>query len=98
VYFWEWDFVRAYEWAKEYKGEKEASVVGAAIEVGDCLDLTTLRGTVAVEAAFKDFEAAMKQSGEPLPENKDPKTTRIPLVTCLFGSSIELLSRIYRTV
>jgi hypothetical protein len=73
VYFWEWDFVRAYEWAKEYKGEKEASVVGAAIEVGDCLDLTTLRGTVAVEAAFKDFEAAMKQSGEPLPENKDPK-------------------------
>jgi hypothetical protein len=73
VYFWEGDSVRAYEWAKEYKGEKDASVVGAAIELGDCLDLTTRRGTIAVEAAFKDFEARMKQSGEPLPENKDPK-------------------------
>lgn len=74
AYFWEGDYARAYDWAKENKGENFASVVGAAIELGNCLDLTTLRGTIAVEAAFKDFEARMKQSGELLPENKDPKT------------------------
>lgn len=73
AYFWEWDYVRAYEWAKEYKGGNDASVVGAAIELGNCLDLTTLRGTLAVEAAFKNFEDSMKRSGEPLPRNKDTK-------------------------
>lgn len=74
MYFWEWDYARAYEWAKENKGEKDASVVGAAIELGDCLDLTTLGGTLAVKAAFNDFEASMRRSGESLPQNKDPKT------------------------
>ena len=73
MYFWERDSVRAYEWAKEHKGEEVASVVGAAIDMGVCLDLTTQRGTIAVEAAFKTFEAIMKQSGESLPKNKDPK-------------------------
>jgi hypothetical protein len=73
VYFWEWDYARAYEWAKENKGKKDASVIGAAVELGNCLDLTTLGGTLAVEAAFKDFEARMKQLGEPLLVNKDPK-------------------------
>lgn len=29
AYFWEWDVVRAYEWAKEFNEEKYASVVGA---------------------------------------------------------------------
>jgi hypothetical protein len=76
AYFWEWDYVRAYEWAKENKGEKDASVVGAAIELGNCLDLTTLRGTLAVKAAFANFEASMQQLGEPLPQNKDPKGHR----------------------
>jgi len=43
--------------------------------MGVCLDLTTRRGTIAVEAAFKDFEASMKTLGEPLPQNKDPLHT-----------------------
>lgn len=64
AYFWEWDYARAYDWAKEFRGEKDASVVGAAIELGNCLDLSTFRGAEAVEAAYQNFVAYMQQSGE----------------------------------
>jgi hypothetical protein len=73
AYFWEWDYVRAYDWAKENRGEKDASVVGAVIELGNCLDLSTFRGAEAVEAAYKNFVVSMRKSGEKPPTNKDPK-------------------------
>jgi hypothetical protein len=76
AYFWEADYVRAYEWAKEFKGEGNASVVGAVIELGNCLDLTTLRGAIAVKAAYEDFAAYMVELGEQLPKNKDLKDRR----------------------
>lgn len=44
IYFWEGDPKRAYEWAeskvKEGKYER-IGVVGAIIDLGNCLDLTT---------------------------------------------------------
>jgi hypothetical protein len=69
AYFWEWDVVRAYDWASEFRGNP--SVVGAAIELGNCLDLTTLRGTRAVRAAYESYESLQQKRGEPLPHNKD---------------------------
>jgi hypothetical protein len=72
-YFWEWDYARAYEWAKQSRITGDASVVGAAVELGNCLDLTTIGGIQAVDAAYKDFAAKMENLGESLPENKDLK-------------------------
>jgi hypothetical protein len=72
AYFWEWDIVRAYEWARESRGISP-SIVGAAIELGNCLDLTTLRGTRAVRAAYDSYRSLQLKRGEPLPQNKDVK-------------------------
>ena len=63
VYFWEANPRRGLEFAQELqrwrRGKaneiKEPFVVGAAIELGFCLDLTTSTGIQAVAAMHKDF-------------------------------------------
>ncbi len=68
-YFWEWDIVRAYEWAKERR-PKRPSVVGAVIDLGNCLDLTTRAGTLAVKRAYASYIALQRKLGEPIPSNE----------------------------
>lgn len=55
AYFWEWDPARAYAWARERR-PMEPCVVGAAIELGNCLDLTQQSGVAAVRRAHISFE------------------------------------------
>lgn len=75
AYFWEWDPLRAYEWAKEFR-PKHPSLVGAVIELGNCLDLTTQGGIQAVEAAYNSYAALQRVRNKPLLENKDAKGRR----------------------
>lgn len=74
AYFWEWDPVRAYEWAKERRPVAPC-VVGAAIELGNCLDLTTQTGIRAVKRAYKSYEHLRIQAGNPPLTNKDGKNS-----------------------
>lgn len=72
-YFWENDPLRAYQWATETRRKFDRpSVVGAAIELGSCLDLTTQSGIAAVKVAFELFMAMAEKNGIPVPENADP--------------------------
>lgn len=72
-YFWENDAVRAYQWATEPRRNFDRpSVVGAAIELGNCLDLTTQSGIAAVEVAYWQFIAMAEKNGTPPPKNVDP--------------------------
>ena len=71
IYFWEADPLRGFEWAETQvkKGKfKEAFVVGAAIDLGHCLDLFSRSAIVAV-----------KRSYESLIELHDADTTLGPL-------------------
>lgn len=73
VYFWENDVRRAYQWACEPRRKfSHPSVVGAAIELGHCLDLTTQAGIEAVKIAHAQFTAMLQQQGLPVPANEDP--------------------------
>jgi hypothetical protein len=73
IYFWENDVVRAYQWATEARRSFEhPSVVGAVIELGNCLDLTTQSGIDAVRLAYKVFIGMVSMLGDTLPENVDP--------------------------
>ena len=73
-YFWESDVVRAYQWATEKRRKfKNPSVVGAVIELGNCLDLTTQAGIAAVKVAYEGFKSLNERNGTPLPKNEDPK-------------------------
>lgn len=75
IYFWESNPRRALEWADLIHKRKRVSepsdpfVVGAAIDLGFCLDLLASNGLVAVQAAYEDFAYHMQQSRQPLPQN-----------------------------
>ena len=72
AYFWENDVIRAYRWATEARRKfKSPSVVGAVIDLGHCLDLTTQSGIDAVKLAYDEYKLTADEVGKPLPENAD---------------------------
>jgi hypothetical protein len=72
VYFWENDPARALDWAANGKTKgkvTEPSVVGAIIDLGYCLDLTTISGLEEVRQAFEMLRETCQKAGIPLPVN-----------------------------
>ncbi len=69
-YFWEWDIRRAYDWALEHRQEAPC-IVGAVIELGNCLDLTTQSGIQAVRMAYDSYKSLQTKTGKSMPVNKD---------------------------
>lgn len=74
VYFWESDPVRALEWAEGKAADgvyAEAAVVGAVIDLGNCLDLLVRENLDLLGWAYENL-AARRDKGElELPVNKD---------------------------
>jgi hypothetical protein len=76
IYFWEADPERALQWAKDHVGNgviRKAAVVGAIIDLRNCLNLTTQEGAQLVSAAYKSYKSLRTFEGKPLPQNADPK-------------------------
>lgn len=74
AYFWEADPVRGLNWAKiqASRGKvKEPAVVGAALDLGLCLDLTTQKSLAVIKTAYDDFKAVMEAENLPMPVNQD---------------------------
>jgi len=72
IYFWENDAIRAYRWATEHRRNfTHPSIVGAVIELGNCLDRTTQSGIEAVKVAYRQFVGMVGLIGDPIPENVD---------------------------
>ena len=74
AYFWEGDWQRAEEWATQRTGSrayKNPTVVGAVIDLGNCLDLTTRRHLDLIAHYYQLFAAEQIAAGEPLPKNLD---------------------------
>lgn len=70
VYFWEANPLRGLEWAEEQALRsssklKDPFVVGAVIDLGHCLDLSTSFGCRRALAAFEE----LRDSGQPMPVN-----------------------------
>ena len=66
VYFWENAPERAREWASQYK---EPFVLGAIINLGNCLNLADTANIELLRHAYKRCAEAFKRSGLPLPVN-----------------------------
>ncbi len=80
AYFWEGDPGRALEWAQEKvkRGSyKSAAVVGAVIDLGNCLDLTVRENLDLLTDAYRSFEAARAKAKLALPENKDIRGAKV---------------------
>jgi hypothetical protein len=78
IYFWEANPVRGLEFAGEARrnGVGEPFVVGAVIDLGWCLDLTTTAGTELVATAHQTLVADAGAAGLTLPTNSADRLRR----------------------
>lgn len=76
AYFWEGDPQRALEWALARERAKKidkAAVIGAVIDLGNCLDLTKRSDCDLLADAYASLAEAFSTAKKALPENKDPR-------------------------
>lgn len=75
IYFWEQNYRRAYEWAVDRYGEKNAAVIGAVIDLGYCLNLTDSEGSDILRKGYKILQIRCEAVGKDLPKNRPSKKT-----------------------
>lgn len=76
MYFWEADPVRAYEWAVQSSKRKNSSiknpsVLGAVIDLGNCLDLMNRQSVQVLQLGYEWLKKSYTISGIPMPVNKN---------------------------
>lgn len=76
AYFWESSFKRAEKWAQDQSQRRNSSVkspfvIGAVIDLGECLDLLDQEWLDYLEEMYQLFLIDMKKQGKPLPKNKE---------------------------
>jgi hypothetical protein len=79
AYFWESDPVRALEWAREKaaRGDYDRPfVIGAVIDLGNCLDLLVRENMEWLEVAYRSLTASYEASGQDMPQNRDLKADK----------------------
>jgi len=82
TYFWEANPLRGLEFAGELKrlkrgaNIKSPAVVGAVIDLGLCLDLTTTIGVQHVQDAYRNYIEIVEKSGYPPPRNSSDSMQR----------------------
>jgi hypothetical protein len=81
IYFWEANPQRGLEFAKESSGRRASSirkpfVIGAVIEPGLCLDLTTSDGLDWVRIAYNSLVGVTQAAGLGLPSNSKDQLRR----------------------
>lgn len=74
IYFWENNYNRAEQYAIEDSKRKHSKiktpfVLGAVIDLGNCLDLLEQQNLDFLKVAYNEFEKSMIQKGEELPIN-----------------------------
>jgi hypothetical protein len=75
VYFWEGDPLRALEWA-QWKKFDEPFVIGAVIDLRNCLDLMVKENLDLLASAYHSYVAQQRKSGLKILENKSPRGSK----------------------
>jgi hypothetical protein len=78
VYFWEHGPDRAYQWALDKarragRPREDARVLGAIIQLGECLDLLDTAATALLADAWKAVDEFAQAAGKVLPVNRAPQ-------------------------
>lgn len=85
IYFWEANPLRGLEFAREWKSKgkiRDPYVVGAVLDLGSCLDLTTSTGVAAVKAAHADFLEYAAAANKPVPKNRGGEDSLLRELDC----------------
>jgi len=69
AYFWESDPIRALEWAKA-RGFARPAVIGAVIDLRNCLDLVTRNDLELLRVAHEMYRSQQEKAGLPLARNR----------------------------
>ena len=70
IYFWEQNYLRAFEWAKSSKKIKKPAVIGAVIDLGYCLNLTDSASSEKLRRGYEILKYRCEVMGLELPKNK----------------------------
>ncbi|MEG1211222.1 MAG: hypothetical protein RSE29_08900 [Leclercia sp.] len=75
VYFWENNYQRAIDYAKEDSQRKTSKikhpfVLGAILDLGNCFDLLDQKHIDFLQFAYQELKRSLDEEGIPLPENK----------------------------
>lgn len=73
IYFWENDPIRALEFARDVKQCEEPYVVGAILDLQNCLDLTTQDGLSKIRTAWETLVKPAYESGQIKPNKPGRK-------------------------
>lgn len=107
VYFWEQNPHRALQYAKDVAGNKQKNngkiktpfVIGAIIELGNCLNLIEPTSINIVKKAHTELEKLLIISGEKLPENKGPnRALDCAVMRFVHQSNTDLEEKQYDTI
>ena len=82
IYFWEHSPERARRWAGT-----DGLVIGAVIQLGNCLDLTDLRYTELLRQSHAALEESYREKNLHLPQNKG-RELKLRVLDCLVINSI----------
>jgi len=80
VYFWENDFERAFQWAKERT--QYPAVIGALIEPGNCLDLLEQSSRERLKEGYEMLKISASEHSLNLPKNKAGKDHLLRNLDC----------------
>jgi len=74
IYFWESNPLRGLDFARESSARghskiRQPAVIGAVIDLGLCLDLTTSGGIEWARIAYKSLEEVVRTAGMKMPQN-----------------------------
>lgn len=70
IYFWEGNYERALDWAKNHSKVKNPAVVGAVLKLGNCLDLLDSKYIQQIRDSYSLLKKELVFLGQELPKNK----------------------------
>ncbi len=94
TYFWESNPLRALEFAREQgkrQGKSEPALVGAVIDLGFCLDLTTSLGIGQVRIAHDVLVGIAERAGDELPKNSHGGDLLLRRLDCAVVNTIHTI-------
>ncbi len=94
IYFWENDEQRAYEWAEELKRSgsvSEPAVVGAVLDLGNCLNLLDRDSIDMLSLGYERLLRISQEYGTEMPKNLNARNNRDWLFRNLDCAVIETL-------
>lgn len=94
MYFWENNCERAYLWAKSHFGN-DAKVIGAVIDLGNCLNLTDSSSEEVLSNGYKVLKAKLDKLHMGMPNNRYRNENKDVLLRDLDCSVITQVHEIY---